>query len=233
MAKKKVYIGIDPGFSGGITTIDGRKVVVHDIPTYKTISSTKKTKQHYDLLKIVEIFSKYLDRDVECALESVSVMPGEGSVSSFNFGRGIGQLEGMVTFAEFNLIPVTPQKSNKHFPKLITPDILALKAEKKEIRQKSKELALKEKDTKETNKKLKDKDKKSQNKKIIAALKKEQKDNKNEIAKLGRKVKSHAKDAAREEAARLYPNLSDSFKRKKDDGRAESLLIAEYIKDNT
>ena len=230
MAKKIVYIGIDPGFSGGITIIDGKKVIVHDIPTYKTITSTKKTKQHYDLHKIIEIFSKYLDRDVECALESVSVMPGEGSVSSFNFGRGIGQLEGIVTFAKFNLTPVTPQKWKKGFPNLVTPDILAFKAEQKEIRLKSKELALKEKDTKETNKKVKDLNQKSQNKKIIAALKKEQKENKNKIAKLGRSVKSAAKSNARQEAALLCPELSDSFKRKKDDGRAESLLISFYIK---
>jgi len=84
----------------------------------------------------------------------------------------------------------------------------------------------------ETNKKLKDKAKKSQNKKIIAALKKEQKVNKNKIAKLGRQVKSIAKDNARKEAALLCPKLSDFFSRKKDDGRAESLLIAKYIKDN-
>ena len=223
MAKKKVYIGIDPGFSGAITIIDGKKVIVHDIPVYKTISSTKKTKQHYDLPKIIEIFNKYLDRDVECALESVSVMPGEGSVSSFNFGRGIGQLEGIVTFAKFNLTPVTPQKWKKKYPNLITPDILALKAEQKEIRKENKELALKEKDIKETNKKLKDKDKKSQNKKIIVAFKKEQKENKNKIAKLGRQVKSIAKSNARKKATLLCPELSESFKRKKDDGRAESL----------
>ena len=228
---KKVYIGIDPGFSGGITIIDGRKVIVHDIPIYKTITSTKKTKTHYDLEKIIEIFSKYLDKDVECALESVSVMPGEGSVSSFNFGRGIGQLEMGIVFAGFNLTPVTPQKWKKGFPNLITPDILALKAEQKEIRVKSKELVLKEKDTKETNKKLKDKEQKIQNKKIIAALKKEQKDNKNKIAKLGRQVKSIAKDNARKEAVRIHPKLSDSFSKKKDDGRAESLLITEWIKD--
>jgi hypothetical protein len=227
---KKVYIGIDPGFSGGITIIDGKKVIVHDIPTYKTITSTKKTKQHYDLDEIIDIFEQYLDRDVECALESVSVMPGEGSVSSFNFGKGIGQLEMGIVFAGFHFNSVTPQKWKKNFPNLITPDILALKDEQKEIRKKNKELSLKEKDTKETNKKLKDKDKKSQNKKIIAALKKEQKDNKNKIAKLGRQVKSIAKNNARKEAALLCPKLSDSFSRKKDDGRAESLLIAFYIK---
>ena len=36
------------------------------------------------------------------------------------------------------------------------------------------------------------------------------------------------KDASRLLATRLYPNESELFKRKKDDGRAEALLIARY-----
>lgn len=36
------------------------------------------------------------------------------------------------------------------------------------------------------------------------------------------------KDRARALAAKLFPNLADQFKRKKDDGRAEALLIAFY-----
>ncbi len=36
------------------------------------------------------------------------------------------------------------------------------------------------------------------------------------------------KDRARELAAKLFPNLADQFKRKKDDGRAEALLLAVY-----
>lgn len=39
------------------------------------------------------------------------------------------------------------------------------------------------------------------------------------------------KDIARELAARFAPYIKDEFKRKKDDGKAESLLIANYIKE--
>jgi len=158
-------------------------------------------------------------------------MPGEGSVSSFSFGRGIGQLEMGIVFAGFDLIDVTPQTWKKKYPNLITPDILAFKDEQKQIRQKNKELTLKEIDIKETNKKSKDKDKKRQNKKIIAALKKEQKENKSKIEKIGRKVKSAAKDNARKIAALLCTEMSDSFNRKKDDGRAESYLISRFIRE--
>lgn len=38
------------------------------------------------------------------------------------------------------------------------------------------------------------------------------------------------KDAARLTAMRLFPSIAGSFARKKDDGRAEALLIAEYAR---
>jgi crossover junction endodeoxyribonuclease RuvC len=40
--------------------------------------------------------------------------------------------------------------------------------------------------------------------------------------------KSKDKDQSRLLATRLYPQLADKFKQKKDDGRAEALLIAKY-----
>ncbi|MAG24439.1 hypothetical protein CMI47_02570 [Candidatus Pacearchaeota archaeon] len=39
------------------------------------------------------------------------------------------------------------------------------------------------------------------------------------------------KDLARELAANMAPYIKDEFKRKKDDGKAEALLIANYIKE--
>jgi hypothetical protein len=44
------------------------------------------------------------------------------------------------------------------------------------------------------------------------------------------KAKKLAKDKARELAGKLYPELKECFELKKDDGKAESLLIAEYIR---
>jgi crossover junction endodeoxyribonuclease RuvC len=40
------------------------------------------------------------------------------------------------------------------------------------------------------------------------------------------------KDLARELASNMAPYIKDEFKRKKDDGKAEALLIANYIKEN-
>jgi crossover junction endodeoxyribonuclease RuvC len=41
-------------------------------------------------------------------------------------------------------------------------------------------------------------------------------------------TKKEAKDKARKEAARIYPNLAPNFKRVKDDGLAESILMAHH-----
>jgi hypothetical protein len=46
------------------------------------------------------------------------------------------------------------------------------------------------------------------------------------------KAKKLAKDHARELATILYPKLAESFKLKKDDGKAEAILISEYLRRN-
>jgi len=55
---------------------------------------------------------------------------------------------------------------------------------------------------------------------------------KKEIDKYNKDIKTLAKTAARELAAKLYPSLADKFKLKKHDGRAEALLICNFIKES-
>jgi crossover junction endodeoxyribonuclease RuvC len=54
---------------------------------------------------------------------------------------------------------------------------------------------------------------------------------KEELSTRKRLFKAAAKNKARELAARLYPRLSKMFEKVKDDGRAESLLMALYLQD--
>lgn len=58
------------------------------------------------------------------------------------------------------------------------------------------------------------------------------KGNNPKIKKLKDQLKAAAKDAARDLASTKYPKLVDEFKLKRDDGKAESLLIALYAKNN-
>lgn len=227
---KKIVIGIDCGLKGGITILGAsRNPIVYDMPVIKE-KKGKKTKNIYNIGRIVEIFKTYMHREVACGIELQGGRPGEGSVSSRTIGEGFGILKGAAhaLFSEVVIIP--PKKWKSKYPNLITQDILDLREEQKEIRAESKELLLKEKDIKERNKKLKDETQKKKNKKIIRDLHKQQKDNKKRIETLNRKVKSISKNNAREMAMLLCPKIKDLFVRKKDDGRAESFLIARYLK---
>jgi hypothetical protein len=198
----------DPGFSGGLTILKGNIPLVYKMPIIKTVKKVKgkiKTKKAYDLLKIREILSQHLDKDSLILIERVATMPGEGSVSSYNFGRGVGDLEG-ICVGLFNKYPifVSPQTWKKHFPDLHTEAMGKIKEVIKKLRIENK--TLKDKET--------------------------QKENKKQIDKLNRQVKSLAKDAARFLVMDLYPSIKDVFQKKNTDGMAESLLIAIYGSDN-
>jgi len=206
-----IFCGIDPGFSGGISILsNSRKAlpVVYKMPVIKLTKKVKgkiKTKRLYDLQKIRDIFVKHLSEKSMIVLERVSSMPGEGSVSSFAFGKGFGNLEGIV-MGLFNHLPiiVSSQKWKKQFSELITDGIIAKKAEIRDLRVLSK--SLEEKQAKNENKK--------------------------QIDKLNRQVKAESKTAARSLVSTLYPKMAKVFEKTNTDGMAESLLIALYGKEN-
>jgi hypothetical protein len=229
MKNNIVYIGVDPGNQGGITIIDGKSINMFEMPIIVE-KKGKKTKTSYDLCKIVDILSIYKDKKVVYALERVSCRPGEGGVSSFHFGIGFGILQGIAIVFGFDLTIISPQIWKKSFPQLTTTEMDDLKEQNKDLRQKNKTFDIELKDLKSKNRKEKDKDQKKLNKSKIDELKSQQKDNKKEIDRNLRKIKSVAKDNARFLAADLLPDNSDRFKRKKDDGVAESYLIALHIK---
>jgi len=202
--KYDIVVGLDPGVTGGISIIykDGQ-VKVYRIPV-KSIVVNKKNKKIYDLIEIVNLLNPLTSENVLFVQEKVSSHPGEGSVSSFNFGKSSGITLGMATAFGFDVIEVSSVSWKKHFPLLKTTEIIDFKNELKDLRVVAKT--------------LKDKGGKKENKK--------------QIDKLNRQVKIVAKTAARELVSSLYPELKDNFKQKNSDGMAESLLIALYGKDN-
>lgn len=203
--------GIDPGYTGGLSIFLENSLdnpFIYKMPVIKTVKKVngkKKTKQSYDLLEIRRIFKKNLNKNTIFAIEKVSSMPMEGSVSSFNFGFGCGSLEGLI-IGLFDKKPllITPQKWKKNFPELITDEMVDIKSQMKDLRI--------------VGKTLKDNAAKKENKKYID--------------KLGRQFKSMSKTEARMLVSRLYPGLSDRLIKKNTDGLAESLLLAVYVIDN-
>lgn len=99
-----IYVGIDPGKSGGIcvydTTEGDAQISFHKMPdTVRGI---------YELLH--DIFSHYSDYRIKVVLEKVHSMPGQGVASTFTFGQGFGWLEGVLASSGIGYIEVIPNK---------------------------------------------------------------------------------------------------------------------------
>jgi len=206
MSKYKFYIGVDPGITGSIAILDKGKMSVYRMPV-KSIIVNKKKKNKYDIQEIVKLLKPYYGKNVLFAQEAVSVMPGQGNLSGFNFGVSAGLTIGAAVALGFEIVEVRPSKWKKVYPELSSSD--KLKSQIKKLKQ--------------NDKTIKDK-----------VLKKA---NKREIEKLGRQIKTEAKNAARALVSKLYPKLKDEFKLKRDDGKAEAVLIClwgkNYYKEKT
>lgn len=200
VAKFNVYIGLDPGLLGGISILDGKKTEIYEIPLLEKVVNSKK-KRFYDLSGIVDILKQYKNKDVLFVQEAVAAMRGQGVTSMFNFGKSAGSTLGIATALGFEIVEVYPQTWKKYYSNmLVTPEISQFKH--------------KIKDLKAINKNIKDKEVKSSNNK--------------EIKQIQSKIKSLSKASSRRVAGELFPDLKDNFKKVKNDGLAESLLLAYY-----
>ena len=62
-------ISVDPGLAGGISLLEENKEpIVYKIPVKKTIVN-KKNKNIYDIVKIIDIFNKYKNKEVLFIIE--------------------------------------------------------------------------------------------------------------------------------------------------------------------
>lgn len=104
-----IIAGVDPGFFGAIAKIDPitHTIEIVDMPFFeiKTGQKTKKVLDHIsigDALDDTRIFHVYI--------EEVSARPGEGTVSSFSFGRNYGTIFGVCGGLKLPITQVRPQK---------------------------------------------------------------------------------------------------------------------------
>ena len=101
-----VYIGIDPGKNGGYAIIetDSGKVDVSPWDEHRFTNDMKFFSSAYDT-----------QNEVRCCLEKVGAMPGQGTVSMFNFGMGFGFIQGVLTAFEIPYQLIPPQTWKKEF----------------------------------------------------------------------------------------------------------------------
>ena len=106
-----VFIGIDPGASGGIAMITVDHLwYAERFPTNKSPSKAKQIFEHMILTSRNEGFL------VEIYLEQVHAMPNDGRSSAFKFGVNYGMWFGITANYKVNL--VTPQKWQSHYGQL-------------------------------------------------------------------------------------------------------------------
>lgn len=108
-----VYIGIDPGNKGGIAAFypGSGKLAVADMPTYKA----KKGRWLIDPYALADLLEVPQGEKAVCVLEQVWARQNEGVSGAFAFGRGYGNLEGIIAAKKIVIHEVTPNKWKKHF----------------------------------------------------------------------------------------------------------------------
>lgn len=108
-----IIIGIDPGITGAVAFFDnGRLAAVIDLPMIKLAVGKGFRNQMVPAILANEIWSRGTDAK-HVYLEQVASRPGEGAVGAFSFGRGFGQIEGILAGLDIPYTLVTPQKWKK------------------------------------------------------------------------------------------------------------------------
>ena len=111
-----IFIGIDPGASGAISFFNPSlgELRIMDMPIVE-VSRGNKTKKEISPAILVSMIraelsdqSKYI-----VTLEKVGAMPGQGVSSMFQFGRGVGMIEGVCAGLQLPISYVTPQAWQK------------------------------------------------------------------------------------------------------------------------
>lgn len=104
-----MILAIDPGASGALcffNTTDGVLDIV-DMPTVEVKRGNKDKREISPAMLATEITRRQVDLVV---LERVGAMPGQGVSSTYQFGRGVGMVEGVVSALRLPLQYVTPQR---------------------------------------------------------------------------------------------------------------------------
>lgn len=97
-----IYIGIDPGKSGGIAFIGPEGTKAYKMPDTDT--------DLWNCLLGIDFHNRH---DTKTMLEKVHSMPKQGVSSVFTFGEGFGKLQMALCAADMSYEMVTPQKWQK------------------------------------------------------------------------------------------------------------------------
>lgn len=114
---KKVYIGIDPGFSGGLVRIGidahNQASIMGKVPMPLVSASGKKLVDLHAVYTLLKTWIEQHPSKTEFIIEEVGSMPKQGIASAFRFGYFAGALEGIVSTFVIPTTFVRPQACMK------------------------------------------------------------------------------------------------------------------------
>ena len=100
-----IYIGIDPGLTGGIALIDGNRASAQPMPV---------AGGEVHAGAVAALLLAWLNgQRAQVAIERVGAMPGQGVSSMFKFGCGYGQVRGVCAALGLPVALVQPQAWKK------------------------------------------------------------------------------------------------------------------------
>ncbi len=102
---EQVYLGIDPGASGGIA-------IVCQMERSRTTMAYNMPETESDTADILREYQQYA-AITTCFIEAVHSMPKQGVASSFKFGRSYGFLRGLLIGLKIPFEEITPQTWQK------------------------------------------------------------------------------------------------------------------------
>lgn len=112
--EKVIYIGIDPGLYGAVAALDadGRVLSLQDTPVL-AVKKGQKTRHVYVESQMAALISalcqQHANYPTTCvALENVHAMPGQGVVSMFGLGVGLGIWRGIIAARRLRVTLVEP-----------------------------------------------------------------------------------------------------------------------------
>ena len=103
---KTLFIGIDPGKSGGIAIINETTNYIDTFPY-----------NNEEFIQIcTDVYYGTSDcNNIVCCLEKVGARPGQGVVSMFSFGQSVGYIKGVLESFRIPYQEISPQKWKKEF----------------------------------------------------------------------------------------------------------------------
>lgn len=115
----EIVIGIDPGKTGAVAVNHGDGWEVFDCPTVQIEAKSSRAKSGKSVRDVpdptlmAESLREFAGADVHVYIERVGVMPKEGAVGAFNFGKGYGIWLGIIASYQFPHTLIVPQKWKK------------------------------------------------------------------------------------------------------------------------